>query len=71
MDPGALLHPVLVWVGVVVTEILKILTVGLFWYRRWVITLKYEAGGGVLLSGINCDSLTCEVLEVDGGLSIL
>ena len=70
MDPGALLYPVLVWVGVVVTEILKILTVGLFWYRRWVITWKYEAGGGVLLSGIKCEGLTCEVLEVDGGLSI-
>ena len=65
-----MLHPVLVWVGVVVTEILKFLTVGLFWYRRWVITLKFEAGGGVFLSGIKCEGLTCEGFEVDGGLSI-
>ena len=70
MDPGALLHPVLVWVGVVVTEILKFLQVGLFWYRRWVITLKFEAGGQGFLSGIKYEGLTCKVFEVDGGLSI-
>ena len=35
-----------------------------------MITLKFEAGGGVFLSGIKFEGLTCKVFEVDGGLSI-